>query len=103
MSWKAARGSVGEVVRVRARVASVFYARTSRGRPTFINLGVAYPDPQRLTVIIFGPNRANFPRAPEQMFRPGQMICAQGRVRLYRGVAEMEVVLWDAQGGLLSF
>jgi hypothetical protein len=37
------------------------------------------------------------------MFGPGQTICAQGRVILYRGVSEIEVALWDAQGRLLSF
>jgi hypothetical protein len=103
VSWKAARSSVGQVVRVKARVASVAYARTSNGKPTFINLGAAYPNPRRLTILIWGRNRVNFPRAPERMFRPGQMICAQGRVTLYRGVAEIEVALWDAGGRLLSF
>jgi len=103
VSWKAARASVGQVVRVKARVASTFYAVTSGGRPTFINLGAAYPNPNRLQLLIWGESRANFPRAPERMFRPGQVICAQGRVRLYRGVPEIEVAHWDAQARLLSF
>jgi hypothetical protein len=82
---------------------SVVYARSSNGRPTFINLGAAYPNPNRLTILIWGEDRPNFPRAPERMFGPGQTICAQGRVTLYRGVSEIEVALWDAQGRLLSF
>ena len=94
---------MGQIVRVKARVVSVFYARSSNGRPTFMNLGRDYPNPRRLTVLVWGGDRANFPRAPERMFRAGSLICAQGRVTLYRGVAEIEVSLWDAQGRLLSF
>ena len=103
VSWKAARASVGQVVRVKARVASVYYARSSNGRPTFIDLGAAFPNPNRLKILIWGRDRVNFPQAPEQMFRPGRLICAQGKVRLYRGVPEIEVALWDAHGRLLSF
>ena len=103
VSWKTARASVGRVVRVKARVIMTFYARSWNGRPTFIDLGSAYPNPNRLRILIWGEDRSNFPAAPERMFRPGHMICAQGRVTRYRGVSEIEVALWDAQGRLLSF
>jgi hypothetical protein len=103
ISWQSARQHVGQPVRVKARVVTAFYARSSRGRPTFLNLGYAYPDTRRLTVLVWGRNRVNFPRAPEQMFRAGTTICAQGVVKRYRGVAEIEVALWDPQDRLLSF
>lgn len=103
VSWKAARGQMGERVRVKARIVRGFYARSSRGRPTFLNLGYDYPDTRRLTVLIWGRNRVNFPRGPERMFPAGTLICAQGIVSSYRGVAEIEVALWDARSRLLSF
>jgi hypothetical protein len=103
VGWKTARASVGDVVRVKARVVSTYYARSSRGRPTFIDLGAAYPNPRRLTILIWGRNRVNFPRPPERMFRGGQLVCAQGMVSTYRGVSQIEVALWDAAGRLMSF
>jgi DNA/RNA endonuclease YhcR with UshA esterase domain len=37
------------------------------------------------------------------MFRAGTLICVQGIVSTYRGVAQIEVGLWDPQDRLLSF
>ena len=100
-SWQSARRSSGRVpVHVKARVASITYARSSRGQPTFIDLGAAYPAPSRLTLVIWGRNRVNFPNRPELMFRPGQAVCAQGFVYRYRGIAQIEVALWDSRGRL---
>jgi hypothetical protein len=102
-SWWSVRAHLGEPVRVRARIASVVYARSSRGRPTFINLGRAYPSSKRVTLVIWGEDRSNFPRAPERMFRRGMAVCAQGVPSLYRGVPQIEVALWDPVERLLSF
>jgi DNA/RNA endonuclease YhcR with UshA esterase domain len=87
---------------VKAKVVSVYFARSSNGSPTFINLGHAYPNPSRLTVLIWGRDRTNFPRAPERMFRRGATICAQGMVELYRGVPQLQVSTWDQAGRLLT-
>lgn len=102
-SWQSAQRSVGELVRVKARVARSYFASSSRGRPTFLDLGRAYPSPSRLTIVIWGRNRVNFPRAPERMFRRGSTICVQGFVSRHRGAAQIEVALWDAKDRLLSF
>lgn len=102
-SWQSVRRSVGVPIRVKARVASVRYASSSRGRPTFINLGNAYPNPSRVTVLIWGEHRRNFPRAPERMFGRGQTVCVQGVAEMYRGSPEIEVSLWDPASRLLSF
>jgi hypothetical protein len=102
-SWTTARGSVGQPVRLKGRVASVFYARSSRGRPTFIDVGYAYPNLRRVTLVIWGSDRVNFPSPPERMFRRGQVICAQGVPNLYRSVVQIEVGIWDAESRLLSF
>jgi hypothetical protein len=95
--------SLGVPIRVKARVASVRYASSSNGRPTFINLGNAYPNRNRVTVVIWGRNRRNFPRAPDRMFRRGQTICVQGVAEMYGGAPEIEVSLWDFGSRLLSF
>ena len=102
-SWTSVRRHLGDPVRVKARVASVAYARSSNGRPTLIDLGRAYPNSQRVTVVIWGEDRANFPRAPERMFRRGMTICVQGIATQYRGVPQIEVALWDPEDRLLSF
>jgi DNA/RNA endonuclease YhcR with UshA esterase domain len=97
------RRDLGEPIRVKARIASVVYDRSSNGRPTFINLGRAYPSSKRVTVVIWGEDRPNFPRAPERMFRRGMTICVQGVATQYRGVPQIEVALWDPRDRLLSF
>ena len=103
-TWQSVRGSLDEpAIRVKARVARVYYASNVSGRPTFIDLGNAYPSKKRVTLVIWGQDRANFPRAPERMFKRGQVICAQGAPTTYRGVPQLEVALWDAESRLLSF
>lgn len=103
MSIGTARARVGKPVRVKATVASVYFARASTGSPTFIDLQFAYPDRRRLTLVIWREDRANFPSAPERMFRRGVKVCAQGVVTRYRGVAQIEVSVWDAASRLLTF
>ena len=103
ISVQSARREVGERVRVKARVVRSFYARSSRGRPTFINLGYDYPDRRRLTLVVWGRDRVNFPRAPERMFIRGVLVCAQGVVSTYGNAAEIEVGVWNARARMLSF
>jgi len=103
-TWKAARREpLGTPVKVKAKVIRVYYARYSSGRPTFIDLGARYPSRNRVTLVIWGENRVNFPRAPERMFPRGQAICAQGITDTYGGARQIEVALWDPASRLLSF
>lgn len=103
VSATAARHMTGQLVRVRARVVGSYFARSSNGSPTFIDLIAAYPSPLRLTLVIWGADRINFPSAPERMFRRGALVCAQGRVTMYAGAPEIEVGVWDNAARLLSF
>ncbi|HWP37852.1 MAG TPA: hypothetical protein VNL18_09915 [Gemmatimonadales bacterium] len=80
---------VGSTVTVCDSVASTRYAERSRGRPTFLNLGRAYPD-QLLTVVIWGEYRDRFPEPPERAYLH-RRVCATGTVRLYGGRPEIEV------------
>jgi hypothetical protein len=64
-------------------------------------MGRGYPSPGRVTLVIWGRDRGNFPFAPERYLR-GRVVCAQGVVRLYRGVPQITVAIWDATENLLS-
>ncbi len=103
-TWQSVRSSLNRpAIRVKARVARVYYASNTRGRPTFIDLGNPYPSRNRVTVVIWGEDRVNFPYAPERMFKPGQVICAQGAASMYSGAPQIQVALWDGESRLLSF
>ncbi|HXH07311.1 MAG TPA: hypothetical protein VNI83_12075 [Vicinamibacterales bacterium] len=77
-----AKQHIGEHAVVCGRVASARFAATSRGRPTFLNLGKPYPY-QVFTVVIWGEDRDKFGE-PEQTYR-GETICVTGRITSYRG------------------
>lgn len=88
-----ASAHVGEVRTVCDRVASTRFLRSGR-RPTFLNLGHAYPE-QDLTVVIWGEDRALFGGAPEEHYR-SRRICVTGRIELYRGRPEIVIRERDA-------
>lgn len=67
-------------------VADVHYAANSKGQPTFIDLGHAYPN-QNLTIIIWGKNLPNFPTPPAAW--EGQHICVTGPIKSYHGKPEI--------------
>lgn len=76
---------IGEHETVCGAVASEHTATSSRGTPTFINLGQPYPR-QIFTVLVWGDDRANVGDLPGS----GQL-CVTGTVREYRGVPEIEL------------
>ena len=90
ITWQEASQHIGETVTIYGSVASVDYSETSNGQPTFIDLGAAYPDASRVTVIIWGENRGAFPEPPEEMYG-GKTICVTGVPYLYEGVCNIEV------------
>ena len=90
VSWDKASSYVGQRVTVFGPVVDTRYASGSRGQPTFLDIGRAYPDPSRFTVIIWGDNRANFSQPPE-IYYEGKSIYVAGLVTEYRGGAEIEV------------
>jgi micrococcal nuclease len=90
LSWRDARAHVGEQATVEGPVAGALFASDATGQPTFLNLGVDHPDPDRVTVIIWGRDRGRFPEPPETAYL-GSTVCVSGRIELYEGVAELEV------------
>jgi len=88
--WDEAIYHIGERATVYGPVVSTHYANTSKGQPTFLNIGKPYPDPDRFTVIIWGENRSNFPQAPEILYA-NKTIYVTGLIDEYEGVAQIEV------------
>ena len=88
--WDQAIGYAGQEVTVIGPVASATWASDTRGQPTFLNLGLPYPDPGRFTVLLWIDARWRFNAPPEETFA-GQTVCVTGVVEIYQGGAEIEV------------
>jgi hypothetical protein len=74
---------------------ATIYEKALEGHPTFLNVGVDYPDPARLTVIIWEKDRAAFPEAPEDMYA-GKTIQVTGAVIEYQKAPAIEISSPDA-------
>ena len=85
-----ARGRVGQRVVVKGPVADAHFAVSGDGQPTFLYLGAPYPDPSRLTVVIWGRDRSRFPRPPEEAYA-STTICVVGTVETTPDGLGMEV------------
>ena len=77
---------VGEKATVCGTVYGGYYAKSSRGRPTFLNLDGNYPH-QRFTLVIWGNDRHKF-NAPERNLK-GRKVCATGTIGSYRGIPQI--------------
>lgn len=72
---------IGDSITVCAKVFTARYLERSKGQPTLLNMGAAYPN-QPLTVVIFGEDRAKFGTAPEQAYNDKE-ICVTGVLQLF--------------------
>jgi hypothetical protein len=90
LDWADAYELVGEDAELVGDVISASYRPDVAGEPTFLNIGVDYPDSDRLTVVIWGEDRAMFANPPEAEFA-GERVCIRGEVSDYKGVSEVEV------------
>ena len=90
INWNEADGYIGEFVTVCGPVVSAYFATSTNGQPTFLNIGKEYPDPERFTALIWGRNLENFPFNPDEYYF-GRTICIQGFVEEYKGTLEIEV------------
>ena len=68
------------------KVASTHYAKSSKGEPTFLNLGEPYPK-EIFTILIWGSDRGKF-GTPESEYK-GLRVCVTGKITTYRGVPEI--------------
>jgi DNA/RNA endonuclease YhcR with UshA esterase domain len=67
-------------------VATMHYAPSTKGQPTFLNLDKSYPSPV-FTVLIWGSNRSQI-GAQETGYK-GKRICATGKIAEHRGSPEI--------------
>jgi len=80
---------VGEHARVCGTVVDAAYVPGTSGRPTFLNFGAPYPDPD-FTALVWGEDRGRFEAAPEDAFL-GRRICVRGRIERHEGRPEIVV------------
>ncbi len=96
ISWEEAINYVGQSKVVEGMVVGAKYVYTSKGKPTFLNIGKPYPEPGRFTALIWGSDRgkfeAEFPPNPETYFL-NKLVQVEGKVEEYAGNAE--IVLHD--------
>jgi hypothetical protein len=91
ISWDDAIDHVGESdVQVYGKVAGTRYAESSRGKPTFLKIGVDYPDDSRCTAVIWGDNRSAFLDILDTGLT-GKTIIITGDIDIYQGVAQVEL------------
>ena len=88
IDWADARDKLGESATLRGRVVTATYRARSNGTPTFLNVGLPFPDPARLVVVIFGDSRSKFPRPPER-FYDGKDIAVTGQITEFDGVTQV--------------
>ena len=86
--WSEAINHIGERTTVYGPVIGATYASSSKGQPTFLNVGKNYPDPARFTVLIWGSDRSKFSPTPEIQYK-GRTIYVYGLIELYQGSAEI--------------
>ena len=89
ISWDEAKYHIGDRLTVCGPVVDIYWASGSKGKPTFLNIGKPYPDPQRFTVVIWIDYRSNFPQPPEKYYL-GKTICVTGLIESYKGSPQIE-------------
>ena len=90
IQWNEAQDYIGVEVIVCGPVVDSKWASGSNGRPTFLNIGKPYPDPDRFTVVIWGEYRDSFPELPEEFYH-GKTVCVTGIIEEYKHSAQIEL------------
>jgi hypothetical protein len=80
---------IGDSVMVCGKVSGGRYLEKSKGAPTFLNLGEAFPN-HALTVVIWNDVRKQFEIAPELLFKDKE-VCVTGRVELFKDKPQIVV------------
>ena len=89
IQWDEAYQYVDQYMSVCGPVVDSYFAASTDGQPTFLNLGKEYPDPDRFTVLIWGRNLEGFPFNPDEYYY-GKSICVAGKIVDYQGTFEIE-------------
>lgn len=90
LDWDSAREHIGRTRAIAGRVVAVTKSPSNtRGNPTWIEVGAPFPSIRRLSLVIWGNHRANFPTDLQQLI--GTRPCILGEVKGYKGVAQIEL------------
>jgi hypothetical protein len=73
---------IGDSVTVCGKIFGGKFVDASYNKPTFLNMGAAYPD-QLLTIVIWGSARKLFPYKPEEKLK-NKMVCITGKIELFK-------------------
>ena len=84
-----AASKVGDSIKVCDKIFGGRFFETSKGSPTLLNMGAAYPT-SPLTIMIPGDVRIKMGHAPEQQLKD-KNVCVIGRVILYKEKPEIIV------------
>jgi len=79
----------GDYAMVCGVIATASYLKDSRGGPTYLNFDKPYPE-HDFSAILFHKNRKNFEIKPETL--AGYKACVYGKVKIYKGKAQIELV-----------
>lgn len=82
---------IGDSVTICTKIYGGIYLDRSKGSPTLLNAGGAYPNAP-LTILIWEDTRKKFKEAPELFFKD-KVVCVTGKLILYKEKAE--IVVYD--------
>lgn len=94
ISWKDASRHVGKTVTVYGPIVNTTQASSSTGAPTYLDMGAAYPDSSRVSIVIWDEDAHNFSQPPTSMYK-GKTVCVTGEVYTYSGACNIKVTSPD--------
>ncbi|MEO7309892.1 MAG: hypothetical protein ABIX01_05820 [Chitinophagaceae bacterium] len=80
---------IGDSVSVCGKVFGGKWLEQSKGQPTLLNMGAAFPN-SPFTVVLFPAARQMFKEAPE-VFYTNKEVCVLGTIKDYKGKPQIEV------------
>ena len=83
---------IGEQVTIKAKVVSVFYAKSSSGGPTFLNLDKKFPD-NPIAVVIFEKELKKL-KLNTQLYK-GKTIIVTGKVGVYKDENKPSIIIYS--------
>ena len=90
ISWKEAKNHIGEILTVYGKVVSTYYYKEGSEETTHLYMGNPPPDAERLTLVIPGKDRINFPEPPQDYYYE-KTIYVNGLIQESGGELQIEV------------
>ncbi|NYS77784.1 DUF559 domain-containing protein [Halomonas glaciei] len=88
--WSEVMGHLGQTIKVEGPITRINYRPDITGKPTWIEVGSVFPDPDRLTLLIWGDNRSQFePKITLNLL--GNIACVTGELSEYQGSFQIQL------------